>query len=95
MKPTLFFTHYLITYDCSDSKRCSLLNRLLRGFLYQQQYSIFEGELTPSQFERVKEEIEKVIDAKKDNVICYPLSKNTIFAKEVFGTLKYKITRIF
>lgn len=94
-KPNFFFTHYLVIYDIADSKRCVLVNKFLRRFLYQQQESCLEGELTNTQIAELKSGLTEIIDHKKDIVMIYPLAKQNVFAKQVFGKIKYKITRIF
>ena len=90
-----FITHYLVGYDTKDSKRCLALNNLLKSFGFQQLRSFFEAEITPAQFRKLKERIDKIIDRKLDCVIIYPLSKQNIFSKLVMGKLNYKIQRIF
>lgn len=92
---TEYLTHYVIMYDVSNNKRCTSLNKLLRAYCFQQQNSVFEGELTKKQYEELIVRMKKVIQEKKDNIIIYPLSKRSIFAKKVIGKLKWKVQRIF
>lgn len=91
---TFFFTHYLICYDVKDCSRGQKIRTTLQGYCYQQQESVFEGELTPSQIEKLKEELLLIL-AKEDCLIIYPLTKQNIFSKKVYGTLQWRIKRIF
>lgn len=90
-----YITHYLVISHISDVKRRMLINNILHEYLYQQEASCFEGELTPAQMFEMKSKLKKILDRKKDVVIIYPLAKQNIFAKEVIGRLRYRITRIF
>ena len=94
MRP-FFFTHYLVLYDVADSRRCVQANNICRAFCFQQQNSVFEGELTPSQLEHLKEALLQIINRREDNIIIYPLGKPNILGKEVYGQLKYRVKRIF
>lgn len=92
--PPVFFTHYLIVYDIADSKRCVLVNRALRQYCWQQQRSVFEGELTNAQLHALHVKIKSIMDFRKDSVIIYPLTKTSIFAKKALGLLPYRIMHI-
>lgn len=93
--PSFFVTHYLVSYSTKNNKQNFLLKQILRKYLFQQQRALFEGELTPRQFEQMQKEIKKTIDRKKDVVIIYPLAKQNIFGKIVLGKLRYEISRIY
>lgn len=90
-----YITHYLVVAHISDVRRRRLINNILHEYLYQQEASCFEGELSPAQMFELKSKLKRIIDKKKDVTIIYPLAKQNIFAKEVIGRLRYKITRIF
>lgn len=90
-----YWTHYLVTYDISDNKRSNLIRNILRSYCWQQQYSVYEGQLTRKQIKDLIEKVKKIINPKIDNVLIYPLSKKNIFSKKCFGKLKYRIKRIF
>ena len=90
-----YWTHYLISYDISDNKRSNLIRNILRSYCWQQQYSVYEGQLTHKQIKDLIGKIKKIINPKNDNILIYPLSKRNIFSKTVFGKLKYRIQRTF
>lgn len=95
MKTTFYFTHYLVMTDISNSKRSQTIRSIILDYCYQQQSSIFEGQLTTSQIEKMKEKVVPLLDRKKDNLIIYPLTKQNIFSKQVYGKLKWEVKRIF
>lgn len=90
-----FVTHYVVVYDVCSPLRGRLLRRLLQGFLWQQQASVFEGELTVAQFRELCERIRSVINNREDSVMVYPLFKKNMLHKVVFGKVKYPIKTIF
>lgn len=60
------------TYDVNE-KKCPKYMKILRKYLFHVQKSVFEGNLTPTQFKRLKEELKK-INGEGDSVffyICY------------------------
>ena len=87
----MYFTRYLIVYDIADSKRLNELRKLLEGFVYWKQNSVFEGELTKSQFVELKDKIRDIIEKDEDSVIIYPLTKQNVENKIVIGVEKRKV----
>lgn len=60
------------TYDVNE-KKCPKYMKILRKYLFHVQKSVFEGNLTPTQFKRLKEELKK-INREEESVffyICY------------------------
>ena len=60
------------TYDVNE-KKCPKYMKILRKYLFHVQKSVFEGNLTPTQFKRLKEELKK-INGEGDSAffyICY------------------------
>ncbi len=60
------------TYDVNE-KKCPKYMKILRKYLFHVQKSVFEGNLTPTQFKRLKEDLKK-INSEEDSVffyICY------------------------
>lgn len=83
------FTHYLIAYDITDSKRLNLVFALLKRFGYRKQNSLFEAELTKSQFIRLNKELRKIVDFDKDSILIYPLNKYNLFHRKLIGKNKF------
>ncbi len=61
--------YVICTYDVK-SKNCPKFMKLLRRYLFHVQESVFEGELTPSKYKKMKSELDKII-SKEDNVMLY------------------------
>ncbi|MGC8622225.1 MAG: CRISPR-associated endonuclease Cas2 [Thermoplasmata archaeon] len=77
----------IIVYDV-DVKRVSKINKFLKSYLVWRQNSVFEGEITESQLERIKIKLKNIIDESIDSVLIYVLpSKNNLIV-EILGTDK-------
>lgn len=61
--------YVICTYDVNE-KRCSKIMKILRRYLFHIQKSVFEGTLTPKQFNLLKEELKKEV-AESDSIIFY------------------------
>lgn len=61
--------YVICTYDVNE-KRCSKIMKILRRYLFHIQKSVFEGALTPKQFNLLKEELKKEA-AESDSIIFY------------------------
>ncbi|MGC9061003.1 MAG: CRISPR-associated endonuclease Cas2, partial [Thermoplasmata archaeon] len=71
-----------------DVKRVSKINKFLKSYLVWRQNSVFEGEITESQLERIKIKLKNIIDESIDSVLIYVLpSKNNLIV-EILGTDK-------
>ncbi len=62
--------YVIIAYDINE-ERVAKVNRYLKRFLHWIQNSLFEGELTQSQMERIKVEIKDLINEDEDTVRIY------------------------
>lgn len=74
----------IITYDVSAKRNKNLL-KLCRRSLSHVQKSVFEGEVTEGQLEKLKTEIKKVIVPEEDSVAIYKYSYGHKLAKEEIG----------
>ena len=66
---------YVISYDIPDNQRRNQLAKVLKGFGTRVQYSVFEAHLTRSQFEQMKQAVDRVIDPDEDSVRYYALCR--------------------
>lgn len=66
-------TSYLVCYDISDDKRLRLVFKAMRAWGDHLQYSIFECQLTPTDFVRMQAELASLIHHKEDQVIFVDL----------------------
>ncbi len=49
------------------------------------QRSVFEGELTNSQFNALNMELKSIINKKEDSVIFYAIRNSSVFDKKIIG----------
>lgn len=76
---------YVVCYDIPLTKRRTTLRKNLLRFGNPKQYSVFECDLSPREFERMKKTIKSIIVPKEDNVRIYPLCEKCLTAVEFFG----------
>lgn len=60
----------ILVYDVNH-KRVNKIMKICRKYLIRVQNSVFEGSITESKLNKLKEEIRKNIDCKKDKVCIY------------------------
>ncbi len=74
---------YLIAYDVSDDKRRRKLFKLLKGYGYNIQKSVFEVPVNDQKIiKKLKDEIEKIVEKEHDLVYIFPYYKEPITNKE-------------
>jgi CRISPR-associated protein Cas2 len=62
--------YVLIVYDASV-ERVGKVHKCLKRYLHWRQNSVFEGELTDAQIEKVKSDLNAIINDEKDSVLIY------------------------
>jgi CRISPR-associated protein Cas2 len=85
--------YVIIAYDVNVD-RVNKVKKFLRRYLTWIQNSVFEGELSPSDFEEVKIGIRDIIDTNEDMVVIYRLPTNKNLDKEVIGMDKSSMGEI-
>ena len=85
--------YVIVVYDVGV-ERVTKLCHFLRAYLNWIQNSVFEGELTESEFMKIRNSVEKITDKNSDSVIFYTVSHESFLKKHVFGTEKAKISSI-
>lgn len=83
----------IIVYDVS-TERVAKVCYFLRQFMNWIQNSVFEGELTKSELERIKEGLKGLISEEQDSVILYILRTDELLDKEVIGVKKSETDNI-
>jgi len=78
----------ILVYDVStetpqDRSRLNRVRKVVRRYLHQVQKSVFEGELTVSQLERLKLEVTRVADRKRDSVVIYSFKDAKELKREI------------
>ena len=79
--------YVIIVYDI-DEKRVNRVNKYLKRYLHWIQNSVFEGELTNSQFEIMVSGLKEIIDLDSDSVIIYKMSSEKQIKKSIIGVEK-------
>jgi len=67
--------------------------KLLRKYMNWVQNSVFEGELSDSQIEKLKHEIKKLINPNEDSVIIYAMEEKWL-GRDIIGLEKKEIGNI-
>jgi CRISPR-associated protein Cas2 len=79
--------YYIAVYDFGEARVGKAL-KLFRQYLNWVQNSVFEGELTDSQFEDLKRKVHKLMDIEVDSIIFYSLSDEKWLNRHVMGKEK-------
>jgi len=61
----------IISYDIADDKRRSRIFKALKNFGQWMQYSVFECELEKMQFLKLKDRLDHLIEADKDDSVRF------------------------
>lgn len=86
--------YVIIVYDINVD-RVNKVKSYLRQYLYWIQNSVFEGEVTESEFEIIYKGLTEIIDKDFDSVIIYKLRMAELLNREVLGIEKAPIEEIF
>lgn len=79
-------------YDV-ESKRCGKMLKLFRRYLVWVQNSVFEGELTESQYKDLQKRALKLMDTETDSVMFYQLGQQKYIKREALGIEKEEHSR--
>lgn len=77
----------IFTYDV-NAKRVAKVMKTCRKYLNHIQNSVFEGMITDAKLERLKREVEKIIDKNTDSVCIYKISSIKYACKERIGMVR-------
>lgn len=69
--------HYLISYDIADPKRLRRVARIMEGYGYRVQYSVFQCPLDDLRLEQLKADVAPVIHSDEDQVLIVCLGPDT------------------
>ena len=86
--------YVIIVYDVHVD-RVNKVKAFLRQYLFWIQNSVFEGDLSESEFEEVYNGLKKIIDDDADSIIIYKLRMQELLNREVLGIEKAPIGEIF
>ncbi|AUB58576.1 MULTISPECIES: CRISPR-associated endonuclease Cas2 [Methanobacterium] len=85
--------YLLIVYDV-DVNRVNKVNKFLKMYLHWRQNSVFEGEISISQFKKLKSGLKDIANEDKDSILIYNLKDRKNFKLEVIGIEKNPIELI-
>jgi len=85
--------YVIIVYDVSV-ERVNKVCQFLRMYLNWIQNSVFEGELTQAELERVKNKLKEIINEDEDSIIIYCFSSPNSINKEFIGIKKSEISTV-
>ena len=66
---------FMICYDIIDDARRRRMQKLLEGYGERVQYSVFECDISDSQYRALKGKVLSSIDTDEDSVRVYPLCR--------------------
>lgn len=85
--------YLLIVYDV-NVKRVNKVKSFLRQYLYWIQNSVFEGEVSKSEYKIIFDGLMDIIDEEIDSVIVYKLRMEELVNKEILGIEKAPLNEI-
>jgi CRISPR-associated protein Cas2 len=65
--------YVVISYDVPEDKRRTKIHKMLKSYGQWMQYSVFECELTDTQYAKLRSRLAKVINPDKDSIRFYSL----------------------
>jgi CRISPR-associated protein Cas2 len=83
----------ILVYDVGE-KRVAKVLKYLRGYLNWIQNSVFEGELTYAELQKVKTGLKRLIREEEDSVIIFSSNISSDYKKEIIGLNKAEETKI-
>jgi CRISPR-associated protein Cas2 len=63
--------HVVISYDISEDKRRTKIHKILKSYGQWMQFSLFECDLTDTQYAKLRFRLSKMIQPKQDSVRFY------------------------
>lgn len=79
--------YVLIVYDVSV-ERVTKVHKCLKRYLHWRQNSVFEGDLTDAQIEKVKSDLDIIINNETDSVLIYIARDEKWLKREYLGKEK-------
>jgi CRISPR-associated protein Cas2 len=77
----------ILVYDINE-RRVQKVLKICRKYLHWVQNSVFEGELTEAQLERLKSELNLIINEEEDSIILYTFKTTWYTNREIIGVDK-------
>jgi len=77
----------IMVYDINEKRVAKVLKRS-RKYLYWVQNSVFEGEISETNFNKLKIELSRIIKEKEDSIIFYTFRTTKYSNRETMGLKK-------
>lgn len=82
---------YLVAYDVCDNKRRGRLFKLLLGYGFNVEFSVFEIDIPEKDIKKLEKDIRNIINPKEDSVYIFPYTikpiRNGIFKNKEYGDI--------
>jgi CRISPR-associated protein Cas2 len=85
----------VVCYDIPDDRRRTRVAKALEGFGYRVQKSVFECEVSPELYQKMKRRIERLVRKEEDSVRYYNLCQGCLGKVEICGLGKVQRERPF
>lgn len=79
------FNYIFLFYDVSE-KRVNKVFKICKKYLVHHQRSVFRGEISPSNFIKLRKELKDIIDKKEDYISFIKFISDSYFDEETMGT---------
>lgn len=79
----------IVTYDVAQ-KRVTKTMKICRKYLMHVQNSVFEGMITEGKLNKLKHELQKVIEPADDSICIYEIQNIKYTRKESIGVIRRK-----
>lgn len=79
--------HIILVYDI-NAKKVNKALKICRQYLVHVQKSVFEGNITQANLDKLKNQLANLIDKQKDSVIIYRLDSPKYIGKEQIGVIE-------
>jgi len=88
--------YVILFYDIADRKQkerdnSRRIRKAVEKYLVRVQYSVFEGEIRPSDLKKLKAELLKAVDVKLDSIVIYESTKLNYTERIVMGLDKNEV----
>ena len=84
MSKKMNYNYGFVFYDVGE-KRVAKVFKICKKYLSHFQYSVFRGEMTPSKFIQLKNELKGVVDEAEDFICILKLMNDNVFGEETIG----------
>lgn len=79
------FNYIFLFYDVNE-KRVNKVFKVCKKYLVHHQRSVFRGEISPSNFIKLRKELKDIIDKKEDYISFIKFMNSNYFEEETIGT---------